>query len=65
MERADGEDRGSSMEEVFRAGWREFRMKRKHSVASQAVLESARRACAAYQRGDGSAGVPPAPSWPR
>jgi biopolymer transport protein TolQ len=39
------------MEEVFRAGWREFRMKRKHSVASPAVLESARRAMrAAYQR---------------
>lgn len=51
VERADGETRGSSMEEVFRAGWREFRMKRKHSVASQAVLESARRAMrAAYQR---------------
>jgi biopolymer transport protein TolQ len=51
VERADGEGRGSSMEEVFRAGWREFRMKRKHSVASPAVLESARRAMrAAYQR---------------
>ena len=51
VERADGEARGSSMEEVFRAGWREFRMKRKHSVASHAVLESARRAMrAAYQR---------------
>jgi biopolymer transport protein TolQ len=51
VERADGQTRGSGMEEVFRAGWREFRMKRKHSVASQAVLESARRAMrAAYQR---------------
>ncbi|MEW5771795.1 MAG: protein TolQ [Pseudomonadota bacterium] len=51
VERADGEGRGSSLEEVFRAGWREFRMKRKHSVASPAVLESARRAMrAAYQR---------------
>jgi biopolymer transport protein TolQ len=51
VERADGEDRRSSLEEVFRAGWREFRMKRKHSVASPAILESARRAMrAAYQR---------------
>lgn len=51
VERADVEDRRSSLEEVFRAGWREFRMKRKHSVASTAVLESARRAMrAAYQR---------------
>jgi len=51
VERADKNERGSSLEEVFRAGWREFRMKRKHSVASPAVLESARRAMrAAYQR---------------
>ncbi len=51
VERADEEGRGSSMEEVFRAGMREFRTKRKHGVSSQAVLESARRAMrAAYQR---------------
>jgi biopolymer transport protein TolQ len=51
VKRADGEGRRSSLEEVFRAGWREFRMKRKLSVAPQATVESARRAMrAAYQR---------------
>jgi len=51
VERADGEERRSSLEEVFRAGWREFRVKRKRSADPQATLESARRAMrAAYQR---------------
>jgi biopolymer transport protein TolQ len=36
---------------VFRAGWREFRSKRKLNVPPQTVVESARRAMrAAYQR---------------
>ncbi len=51
VKRADEEDRRSSLEEVFRAGWREFRSKRKLNVAPQTVIESARRAMrAAYQR---------------
>ena len=51
VERADGEERRSSLEEVFRAGWREFRVKRKRTVDAHATLESARRAMrAAYQR---------------
>jgi len=51
VERVDGEGRRSSMEEVFRAGVREFRKTRKNSLGAQAVLESARRAMrAAYQR---------------
>ena len=51
VKRADEEDRRSSLEEVFRAGWREFRGKRKLNVAPQTVIESARRAMrAAYQR---------------
>lgn len=49
--RADEEARRSSLEEVFRAGWEEFRAKRELAVAPQAVVESARRAMrAAYQR---------------
>jgi biopolymer transport protein TolQ len=49
--RADEEGRRSSLEEVFRAGWREYRAKRKLNVAPQTVIESARRAMrAAYQR---------------
>jgi len=51
IKRADEETRRSSLEEVFRAGWREFRVKRPPTVTSQAVVESARRAMrAAYQR---------------
>jgi biopolymer transport protein TolQ len=51
VKRADEENRRSSLEEVFRAGWREFRGKRKLNVAPQTVIESARRAMrAAYQR---------------
>jgi biopolymer transport protein TolQ len=51
VKRADEEGRRSSLEEVFRAGWREFRGKRKLNVAPQTVIESARRAMrAAYQR---------------
>ena len=51
VKRADEEDRRSSLEEVFRAGWREFRGKRKLNVAPQTVIESSRRAMrAAYQR---------------
>ncbi len=51
VKRADEESRRSSLEEVFRAGWREFRGKRKLNVAPQTVIESARRAMrAAYQR---------------
>jgi len=51
VNRADEEGRRSSLEEVFRAGWREFRVKRKLNVAPQTVIESARRAMrAAYQR---------------
>lgn len=51
IERMGQEGRRSGMEEVFRAGTREFRAQRKHGVSDQAVLESARRAMrAAYQR---------------
>ena len=51
VKRIDEEGRRSSLEEVFRAGLREFRVKRKLTVAPQAVVESARRAMrAAYQR---------------
>ncbi|HNQ04779.1 MAG TPA: protein TolQ [Thiobacillaceae bacterium] len=51
VERVDGEQRRSSLEEVFRAGYREFRAKRKQGLAPAAVLESARRAMrAGYQR---------------
>jgi biopolymer transport protein TolQ len=51
VKRADEEGRRSSLEEVFRAGWREFRGKRKLNVAPQTVIESSRRAMrAAYQR---------------
>jgi len=51
LERVDEEGRRSSLEEVFRAGMREFRAKRERAVDSQAVVESARRAMrAAYQR---------------
>ncbi len=51
LERVDENERRSSLEEVFRAGMREFRAKRDLAVASQAVVESARRAMrAAYQR---------------
>lgn len=49
--RAEDGARRSSLEEVFRAGWREFQSKRKLAFASQDVVESARRAMrAAYQR---------------
>jgi biopolymer transport protein TolQ len=49
--RAEDGTRRSSLEEVFRAGLREFSSKRKLGVTSQAVVESARRAMrAAYQR---------------
>ncbi len=52
VQRADEDDRGSSLEEVFRAGWREFRGKRQLGAGSEhVVVESARRAMrAAYQR---------------
>ncbi len=51
IKRADDEGRRGSLEEVFRAGLREFRMKRKLNMEPQSVLESARRAMrAAYQR---------------
>ena len=51
VKRLEEEGRRSSLEEVFRAGLREFRAKRKLTVAPQAVVESARRAMrAAYQR---------------
>jgi biopolymer transport protein TolQ len=52
VQRADEESRRSSLEEVFRAGWREFRGKRQLGAGSQnVVVESARRAMrAAYQR---------------
>jgi biopolymer transport protein TolQ len=51
IERADEDTRRSSLEEVFRAGWREFRVNRPATVTPQAVVESARRAMrAAYQR---------------
>ena len=51
LKRIDDEGRRSSLEEVFRAGLREFRGKRKLTVAPQALVESARRAMrAAYQR---------------
>jgi biopolymer transport protein TolQ len=51
VKRIDEEGRRSSLEEVFRAGLREFRGKRLLTVAPQAVVESARRAMrAAYQR---------------
>ena len=49
--RIDEPQRRSSMEELFRAGVREFRKKRKQGHPPPAVLESARRAMrAAYQR---------------
>ncbi|MDO9226903.1 MAG: protein TolQ [Pseudomonadota bacterium] len=51
LDRVDEEGRRSSLEEVFRAGMREFRAKRERTVDAQAVVESARRAMrAAYQR---------------
>lgn len=51
VKRIDESGRRSSLEEVFRAGLREFRGKRLLTVAPQAVVESARRAMrAAYQR---------------
>lgn len=51
LSRVDEESRRSSLEEVFRAGMREFRAKNDLAVSSQAVVESARRAMrAAYQR---------------
>lgn len=49
--RVEDGTRRSSLEEVFRAGMREFQSKRKLGFASQDVVESARRAMrAAYQR---------------
>lgn len=49
--RVEDGTRRSSLEEVFRAGLREFQSKRKLGFASQDVVESARRAMrAAYQR---------------
>ncbi|KAF0101344.1 MAG: biopolymer transport protein TolQ [bacterium] len=51
VRRSGEEDRRGSLEEVFRAGLREFRGKRQLTVAPQAMVESARRAMrAAYQR---------------
>ncbi|MEW5786574.1 MAG: protein TolQ [Pseudomonadota bacterium] len=51
VKRSQEEGRRSSLEEVFRAGLKEFRGKRQLTVAPQAVVESARRAMrAAYQR---------------
>ena len=51
LERVEEDARRSSLEEVFRAGMREFRTKRDLTVSPQAVVESARRAMrAAYQR---------------
>jgi biopolymer transport protein TolQ len=51
IERVDEDDRRSSLEEVFRAGMREFRAKRGRTADPHAVVESARRAMrAAYQR---------------
>ena len=51
LERVEEDARRSSLEEVFRAGMREFRTKRDLAVSPQAVVESARRAMrAAYQR---------------
>lgn len=49
--RAEDGTRRSSLEEVFRAGLREFRAKRKPGIPAMELVESARRAMrAAYQR---------------
>ncbi|MBI5330490.1 MAG: protein TolQ [Betaproteobacteria bacterium] len=51
VRRAGEEGRRSSLEEVFRAGWHEFKNKRQLSMSPQSQVESARRAMrAAYQR---------------
>ncbi len=51
VKRIDEAGKVSSLEEVFRAGYREYKRKRQLNVAPQAVVESARRAMrAAYQR---------------